>query len=884
MILGNWNAEEFAKRLANIWIENFHLFAAVARFKRHDKTQSSNVEKDTSDPRSRGPAPTSSKVNFFPANISGAKSFASVVYGGEKKNSNDQPRGESRCVTMNDCDLIKVEESTTVALVKVQEVGTMNAVYRLCRSEGFTQIKPLALHSEAMKNVFSSIRNVSQNFVVDERMIWIEISGLPLCAWGSSAYKKVANVVGKFMFFEIDQGSSMGVGRVCIATKQKDLISENVMVTVNGENHMVRVQEIATWNIQIADDTVSEDATSEKDEEVGDIEEEVPSVDENVKEFADFEKEFKCTEENHIEVEKEKETSHLDDQHEGNASDASTDPSRPPGFEDFKCEENTDQPSGESSHTSKCSTMFAKYRKRNVRGISMIHEMSRLIDIRGALGYDVRGCRKTLKSILNGAGYNVHFLGIQESKLTRLELFRLKSMSGNYSFDYACSLARGRSGGITSIWDPAMFIKTNIWCDDHFVIVPDLNEVRDEFERYSSTFSRSEADCFNSFIEVTNLVEMPMGGRRFTWMNKSGTKMSKLDRFILSESILNETQDLKATVLERGKSDHNPIFLHVEKSDYGPYPFKFFHSWLKWPDFDPLIKKIIEDSSTITTTPGSRLKNRLKMLKEKIKEWHHSTKHIEQSQDLARRNRINEIDQKLDRNVASDSDREERLNLIQECEELDHITAKLSTKTSNTNQNKHESSNMTQISSVPPKLKYLKFVHNSQPSHKQTTPNHSLIKVQIRVQDDSSSATLSLFGQDVCKLIDKSQAYLMQKIDKDLPVETYPEDFDTMVGKKCVFKIQVSNYNLNNNYHVFTVNKLTKDESIIKELTKKHLGEEIYSEDEDVGSVEEEQVENPLPVDEDDVEPPSLTGSKRKAKTLPKRGGKKTAKTDQDDN
>ena len=40
------------------------------------------------------------------------------------------------------------------------------------------------------------------------------------------------------------------------------------------------------------------------------------------------------------------------------------------------------------------------------------------------------------------------------------------------------------------------------------------------------------------------------------------------------------------------------------------------------------------------------------------------------------------------------------------------------------------------------------------------------IKVQIRVQDDNGSATLSLFGQDVCKIIGKSQAYLMQKIDK----------------------------------------------------------------------------------------------------------------------
>lgn len=56
-------------------------------------------------------------------------------------------------------------------------------------------------------------------------------------------------------------------------------------------------------------------------------------------------------------------------------------------------------------------------------------------------------------------------------------------------------------------------------------------------------------------------------------------------------------------------------------------------------------------------------------------------------------------------------------------------------------------------------------------------------------------------------------------------METYPEDLDNLVGKKCVFKIQVSDYNLNNNYHVFT--ELTEDESIIKELTKKYLGEDV---------------------------------------------------------
>ena len=164
--------------------------------------------------------------------------------------------------------------------------------------------------------------------------------------------------------------------------------------------------------------------------------------------------------------------------------------------------------------------------------------------------------------------HNVHFLGIQESKMTRLELFRLKSMWGNYSFDYACSLARGRSGGLISMWDPNLFVKENIWCDEAFIIVKgrwrntvgdcyminlygphdplakvalwnrvwefiqshsgkyvlfgDMNKVRSEQECYGSIFfSQNEAEVFNSFINNVGLIDLPLGDHSFTWMNKA---------------------------------------------------------------------------------------------------------------------------------------------------------------------------------------------------------------------------------------------------------------------------------------------------------------------------------------------------------------------------
>nr|GEZ34035.1 ribonuclease H-like domain-containing protein [Tanacetum cinerariifolium] len=62
-----------------------------------------------------------------------------------------------------------------------------------------------------------------------------------------------------------------------------------------------------------------------------------------------------------------------------------------------------------------------------------------------------------------------------------------------------------------------------------YVLFGDLNEVRDEHERLGMNFSKSEAQVFNKFVVDSGLLEMVMGGKSFTWMNKLGTKMSKLD-------------------------------------------------------------------------------------------------------------------------------------------------------------------------------------------------------------------------------------------------------------------------------------------------------------------------------------------------------------------
>ncbi|PWA76614.1 RNA-directed DNA polymerase, eukaryota [Artemisia annua] len=256
-------------------------------------------------------------------------------------------------------------------------------------------------------------------------------------------------------------------------------------------------------------------------------------------------------------------------------------------------------------------------------------------------------------------------------------------MWGNYSFNFACSLARGRSGGLISIWDPNVFLKESIWCDEAFIIVKgrwknsggdcyminiygphdpvakvslwnkirefmqshmgkyvlfgDMNEVRNEHERHGSIFSRSEADFFNSFINNVGLIELPMGGRLFTWMNKAGTKLSKLDRFLFSEDVIEELPDM------RGFND----FISLE-----------------WANIGQNVDGIIILSH-----------EKLKRLKVKIKQWIANSKSGERIHKQEIMSALKQLEENIEAGSASPDDREKRIKLIQEADSLETLEA-----------------------------------------------------------------------------------------------------------------------------------------------------------------------------------------------------------------
>nr|KAJ0217173.1 hypothetical protein LSAT_V11C300155850 [Lactuca sativa] len=94
------------------------------------------------------------------------------------------------------------------------------------------------------------------------------------------------------------------------------------------------------------------------------------------------------------------------------------------------------------------------------------------------------------------------------------------------------------------------------------------------------------------------------------------------------------------------------------------------------------------------------------------------------------------------------------------------------------------------------------------------------VRVVIRVQDETGSTSFVLFDRHVKDLIRRGNHWLMEKISKDQGCQKIPDEFNTILNKKFVFKFQISKFNLENNYHVYTVHKMTNDELVVGAVFK----------------------------------------------------------------
>ncbi|XP_071697824.1 uncharacterized protein [Rutidosis leptorrhynchoides] len=261
-----------------------------------------------------------------------------------------------------------------------------------------------------------------------------------------------------------------------------------------------------------------------------------------------------------------------------------------------------------------------------------------------------------------------NFLALQETKCQNFPEFWIEKFWGNLDYKYCCKKAKGNSGGLLMVWDPNLFVtnhivergtfiaikgnwksvgeelvlinvygpqndegKKQMWKDlkevmnyDEalWMIFGDFNEVRFASERKNTFFFiENRAKWFNDFIKDCNLLDIPLGGRLYTRISDNGHKFSKLDRFLISENVLQKWPNLNAVVLDKKYTDHCPIMLQEGNIDFGPKPIKVFDEWIKHKDAQSIVEK-----AWSMEVKGWRhdviFREKLKNVKMELKKWY----------------------------------------------------------------------------------------------------------------------------------------------------------------------------------------------------------------------------------------------------------------------
>ena len=153
----------------------------------------------------------------------------------------------------------------------------------------------------------------------------------------------------------------------------------------------------------------------------------------------------------------------------------------------------------------------------------------------------------------------------------------------------------------------------------------DFNAVRCRAERRPVSASRGVLDFgpFNQFIVENALIDLPLCGRNFTWFKRDRKLMSRIDRFLLSEDWCLVWLNCVQVALLRGLSDHCPLFLSVDKENCGPRPSRFLKCWSDNLGYKEFVRNMWS-SFQVEVWGGYVLKEKFKLIKSALKDWHAS--------------------------------------------------------------------------------------------------------------------------------------------------------------------------------------------------------------------------------------------------------------------
>ncbi|XP_016193022.1 uncharacterized protein LOC107633948 [Arachis ipaensis] len=301
--------------------------------------------------------------------------------------------------------------------------------------------------------------------------------------------------------------------------------------------------------------------------------------------------------------------------------------------------------------------------------------------------------------------FNLHMLGLIETKKEVLTKFDVVQLWGNDVVGWEFVGSEGASGGLLLMWDETVFnmrnchkgarwlcvdgvlVKNNfrcafclvygehireekliVWeelsfisglCQLPFCFMGDFNEITQVEERKGATSMLVSAVEFKDWIQDMELVDLVLSDCRFTWFR--GQSCSRIDRVLVSLEWLEEFPETRLRGGPRGLSDHCPLVMDVTRMGGGPKPFRSLDSWFTHDGFLRMVK---EEWRSI----GERqFLDKLKAMTTPLRRWHR-----ENFGDMDRRidrfeEEIRKVDEMVSNGVHDGTAESRRKALVSSC-------------------------------------------------------------------------------------------------------------------------------------------------------------------------------------------------------------------------
>ncbi|GJX11050.1 RNA-directed DNA polymerase, eukaryota, reverse transcriptase zinc-binding domain protein [Tanacetum coccineum] len=236
------NTESLIASLSNFWIWKLRLHANVARFQRSTKKGTgAKVSKDVNEGSDSLITLKKDISCDYPLAILGCfKYFRSIA------------NTRSLCHSEGFLDL------------EFKYLGRLRVLFEFTSGD----VRNKFLNHKGVATWFSSLKPWHDDFSVEERLIWLEIEGVPLRAWEKDTFSSIARKWGELLFMDDSDACNRLSKRICIKSSHALLVFATIMVSVNDVTYAIRVRELCSWNPSF----ISDESECEEDDAMGNFE------------------------------------------------------------------------------------------------------------------------------------------------------------------------------------------------------------------------------------------------------------------------------------------------------------------------------------------------------------------------------------------------------------------------------------------------------------------------------------------------------------------------------------------------------------------------------------------------------------------------------------